>query len=218
MHLFLWNCESRSQPLPVFTVSKGIMRLTLQLGSVELARRWLANWNLADLNCQASSHPVTVSPLTKGSGTLAYLSTPLITQPQVTGSSRAAAARYPGSVLPTSEEATGSTRQQTTSAMVVSSVQNTFADSQLSSLSNLSSFVTAGAPLSILPASSAISRGDTGLALQDHRGLVTSFPLNTSELTAVSKHVEEVETTQLPLETLTVNPSSQGFTLPGINN
>ncbi len=38
--LFLWNCEPWSQPLPVFTVSKGITRLALQLGSVELARRW----------------------------------------------------------------------------------------------------------------------------------------------------------------------------------
>ncbi len=72
--LFLWNCEPRSQPLPVVTVSKGITRLTLQLGSLELARRWLANWNLAYLDRRASCHPVTVSPLTKGQGTLAYLS------------------------------------------------------------------------------------------------------------------------------------------------
>ena len=27
IRLFLWNCEPRSQPLPVFTVSKGITRL-----------------------------------------------------------------------------------------------------------------------------------------------------------------------------------------------
>ena len=77
IRLFLWNCEPRSQPLPVFTVSKGVTRLALQLGSVDLARRWLANWNLAYLKRQASCRPVTLSPLTQGSGTLAYLSTPL---------------------------------------------------------------------------------------------------------------------------------------------
>ncbi len=78
LRLFLWNCEPQSQPLPVFTVSKGITRLALQLGSVDLARHWLANWNLAYLDHRASCRPVTVSPLTQGSGTLAYLSTPRI--------------------------------------------------------------------------------------------------------------------------------------------
>ncbi len=73
---------------------------------------------------------------------MAYLSTPPDSQPQVTGS-RATAGRSPGSGLLTFEEATGSTRQQTSSATVVSSAQDTFADSQLSSLSNLSSSVTA---------------------------------------------------------------------------
>ncbi len=217
IRLFLWNCEPRSQPLPVLTVSKGITRLALQWGSLGLARRWLANWNLAYLDHQASCYPVTVSPLTKGSGTLAYLSTLLVSQPQVTGSPRAASARSSGSVLPTFEEATGSTRQQTSSATVVTSIQNTFADSQLSSISNLLSSVTAGAPLSTLPSSLTVSRGDTGSALQDHRDLVTSFPLSFSELTTVSEHIEEVELTHITVETPSVNPSSQGFTLPGIN-
>ena len=56
------------------------------------------------------------------------------------------------------------------------------------------------------------------MALQDHRDLVTSFPLSTSELTAVSERIEEVETPHIPVETSTVNPSSQGFTLTGINS
>ncbi len=66
IRLFLWNCEPRSVPLPVFSVSKGVTRLALQLGSVDLARRWLANWNLAYLEQRASCRPVTVSPLPKG--------------------------------------------------------------------------------------------------------------------------------------------------------
>ena len=41
--------------------------------------------------------------------------------------------------------------------------------------------------------------------------------MNVSELTAVSERVEEVETTHTSLETNSVNPSSQGFILPGIN-
>ena len=49
MRLYLWNCEPRSLPLPVLTVDKSIMRLALQLGSVDIALRWLANWNLAFL-------------------------------------------------------------------------------------------------------------------------------------------------------------------------
>ncbi len=85
--LFLWNCEPQSLPLPMHTVAKGITRLALQLGSVELACRCLANWNLACLECHASyHHPLSVSPLTSGSGTLAYLSTEMGLQPQVTGS------------------------------------------------------------------------------------------------------------------------------------
>ena len=102
--------------------------------------------------------------------------------------------------------------------MVVSSVQVTFADSQMSSVSTLSSSLTAGAPLSTTPSSTTILRGDPVLALQDHRDLVTSFPLNVSELTAVSECIEEVETSHIPIETPSVNPSSQGFTLPGINS
>ncbi len=56
------------------------------------------------------------------------------------------------------------------------------------------------------------------MALQDHRDLVTSLPSNISELTAVPEHIEEVETTHIAVETPSVNPSSQGFTLPGINS
>ena len=74
IRLFLWNYEPRSQPLPVLTLSKGITRLALQLGSIELARRWLANWNLAYLDRRASCRPLSISSLTKGSGTLANLS------------------------------------------------------------------------------------------------------------------------------------------------
>ena len=58
-------------------MSKDITRLGLQLGSVVLARHWLANWNLAYLDRRASCHPLSVSPLSKGSGTLGYLWTPL---------------------------------------------------------------------------------------------------------------------------------------------
>ena len=93
-----------------------------------------------------------------------------------------------------------------------------FADPQLSSLSSLSSSRTAGALLSTTLSSTTVSRGDAGLALQDHRGLATSFPLNVSELNAVSEHIEEVETTHIPVETPSVNPSSQGFTPYGINS
>ena len=39
MRVFLWNCEPRSLPLPVCMVDKGITRLLLQLGSIDIARR-----------------------------------------------------------------------------------------------------------------------------------------------------------------------------------
>ncbi len=53
----------------------------------------------------------------------------------------------------------------------------------------------------------------------DHRDLVTSLPLSVSELFTVSKRIEEVETTHIPVETPTVNTSSQGCTtLSGINS
>ncbi len=217
IRLFLWNCEHRSRYPSQCLLCLGITRLALQLGSVDLARRWLANWNLAYLDRRASCRPVTISPVTQGTGTLAYLSTPSDSQPQVTGSPRAAAGRSPGSGLPTFEEATRSTRQQTSSATVVSSTQDTFADSQPSSLSNLSSSVTAEPPLSVLSATSTASRGESGLALQDHRDLVTSFPPRASELTTVSERIEEVETIHIPVETHSVNPTTQGFTLSGIN-
>ena len=47
IRLFLWNCEPLSLPIPVCTVDKVIMKLALQLGSVDIACHWLANWNLA---------------------------------------------------------------------------------------------------------------------------------------------------------------------------
>ena len=99
IRLFLWNCEPRSLPLPVCTVTKGITRLALQLGSVELAHRWLANWNLAFLERRASCRPLSISPLTSGSGTLASLSTQSGSQPQVTGSPRAASLQSPSHLL-----------------------------------------------------------------------------------------------------------------------
>ncbi len=40
--------------------------------------------------------------------------------------------------------------------------------------------------------------------------MVVSLPSNASELLAVSEHTEEVETTHVPVETFSVNPSSQG--------
>ncbi len=138
MRLFLWKCKPRSLPFPVCTVGKGITRLVLQLGSVDIACRWLANWNLAFLEFRASCRPLSVSPLTSGSNTLAYVSTLSGSQPQVTGSLRAASLQSPGSVLPTFEEATESAHQQTSSASISSSVQTTFAGSQLSSLLILS--------------------------------------------------------------------------------
>ncbi len=85
IRLFLWDCETRSLPLPVCTVAKGITRLALQLGSVELACRWPADWNLAYLKRRALRRPLSVSPLTSGSGTLANVSTLSGLQLQVTG-------------------------------------------------------------------------------------------------------------------------------------
>ncbi len=196
IRLFLWNCEPRSQPLPVLTVSKGITRLALQLGSVELARRWLARWNLAYLDRRASCRPLTVSPLTKGQGTLDYLSTP----PGFAVSGDWFTPDCGRSVswvrFPDFRGGQGSTSQRTSSATVVTSAQNTFVDPQLSSVSNLSISVTAEPPLSTLSS----LRGDAGLALQDHRDLVTSFPSNAPGLTAVSERIEEVETTQVSVD------------------
>ena len=140
MRLFLWNCEPRLLPLPVCTVDKGITRLALQLGSVDIAHRWLANWNLVFLERQASCRPLSVSPLTSGSGTLAYVSTLSGSQAQVTGSPRVASQRSPGSVLPTFEGDTESACQQMSSASILSSAHTTFAGSQTSSLLVLSYF------------------------------------------------------------------------------
>ncbi len=134
----------------------------------------------------------------------------------MTGSPRVAAGRSPGSGLPTFEEATGSTRQQTSSDSVVTSGQDTLADPQPLSISNLSSSVTAEDPLSVLPTSVA-SRGEAGSALHNHRDPVASFPTIASELSTVSGRIEEVETTHIPVESSSVNPTSQGFALPGIN-
>ena len=47
IRLFLWDNEPQSVPFQVLSVEKGITRPTLQLGTKDLARRWLANWNLA---------------------------------------------------------------------------------------------------------------------------------------------------------------------------
>ena len=56
------------------------------------------------------------------------------------------------------------------------------------------------------------------MALLDHRDLVTSLPSYVSKLPTVSERIEEVETTHIPVETTSVNPSSQGSTtLSGIN-
>ncbi len=53
----------------------------------------------------------------------------------------------------------------------------------------------------------------------DHMDMVISLPSDASELLAVSRHTEEVETTHTPIETLSVNFPSQGCTaLSGINS
>ena len=80
------------------------------------------------------------------------------------------------------------------------------------------SSMTAEPPLLVLSATSTASRRDYGLALQDHRDLVTSFPPSASELTTVSERIEEVETIHIPVDTQSVNPTTQGFTLSGINS
>ncbi len=48
---FVWNMKPWSVLLPVLTVDKDVTRLALQLDSIDQARRWLANWNLAYLEC-----------------------------------------------------------------------------------------------------------------------------------------------------------------------
>ncbi len=58
----------------------------------------------------------------------------------------------------------------------------------------------------------SLSRGEAGTAMRDHSDLVVSLPSDASELLVVSEHTEEVETTHVPVETLSVNPSSQGCT------
>ena len=82
---------------------------------------------------------MSVIPVTSGSDTLASGSNPSGLQPQVAGSPRVVSHLFPGLVLPTFEEATESTCQQTSSASILSSVQNTFVGSQPSSVSILSS-------------------------------------------------------------------------------
>ncbi len=89
IRLYLWHCEPCSLPLPVFTVGKGITRLTLQLGSIDQARRWLAKWNLAFLEWRASCLPLSVTPVTSTS-TLASSTTLSGSQPEVAGSLRVA--------------------------------------------------------------------------------------------------------------------------------
>ncbi len=122
--------------------------------------------------------PSFVSPLTSGSGTLAYVSTLSGLQPQVTGSPRVVSLQSPVSVLLTFEGATESARQQTSSASILLSVQTTFAGSHPSSLPVLSGSQMAGALLSILASSSTTvtsSRVEAGTAMLDHRDLRLSL-------------------------------------------
>ena len=166
--------------------------------------------------------PSFVSPLTSGSGTLAYMSTVSGSQPQVTGSPQVASVLSPGSVLPSFGEATEYTHQQTSSASILSSAQTTFSGSQQSSLPVLSGFQTAGALPSILPSSSTTvtsSRGGAGTAMHDLRDLVVSLPPDAPKLLAVSGHTEEVETTYVSVQTHSVNAPSKGCTIQtGINS
>ncbi len=138
--LFLWNCEPRSQPLPVLTVSKGIMRL-LPWVSPPLASQFEFGLS-GSTSLVPSCDYIPFNQEFRYSGLFVNPTPPPHPPPPPpTGWQRSL------SLLGRSEEGTGSARQQTSSAMVVSSVQATFADSQLSSVSNLSSSLTAG-PLS----------------------------------------------------------------------
>ncbi len=165
---------------------------------------------------------MSVSPLTSGSGTLAYLVVQSGSQTQVTGSPKVASFQSPGSVIPTSKEATTeSTRQQ----RLLPQFYRPFRTRLLAQPPSLSRYYpssqAAEAPPSTLPSSMTVSlsRREAGLALHDHRDLVVSLPSDVSELLAVSEHTEEVETTLVPVETLSVNSPSQGCTtLPGIKS
>ena len=117
----LWNMETRSAPLSVVSVDKGIMRLALQLGSVDEAHRWVVNWNLAFLDCRAPYLPISTGPPPQVS-TLATLSTRSSSLPQETGSTWVGSLQTPGSGLLTWEESPGSTAQQLPPALILSSV------------------------------------------------------------------------------------------------
>ncbi len=191
-------CEPRSLPLPVVTVDKRITRLVLQLRSVDIAHSWLADWNLAFLEWRASCQPLSIPPVSSGSGTLANTSTLSGSQPKVSGSPRVVCHQSLGTILLTFEEAIELTIQQTSSASILVSVQNTFVSSQLSSVSILWTSQTAGVLPSMLPSiSSTVSplMVEAGLAMLDHRDMVVSSPSDASELLVVSEHTEEVETT-----------------------
>ena len=93
------------------------------------------------------------------------------------------------------------------------SSQSTFAGSQLSSVSILSTTQTAGTLPStqlsiVLTITSFRGGGDAPLAMLDHRDLVVSLSSDASKLLAVSEHLEEVVTTQNPVETQTFTPLS----------
>ncbi len=71
----------------------------------------------------------------------------------------------------------------------------------------------AEAPPSTLSSSTTVSlsREEAGLGLHNHRNLVVFLPSDASEVLPVSEHTEEVETTHIPVETPSANPTSQGL-------
>ena len=159
--------------------------------------------------------PTFVFPVTSGSGTLANVSAPSVSLHQVAGSPWEASRRSPGSILSTFEEATESTNRQMSSASSLSSVQKTFVGSLSSSVLISMDTQTAGALPSTIPSTSStisLSRGEADLAILDHRYLIVSQSSDAPELLAVSGHAEVVETTHIPVQTLPVNPPSQGCT------
>ncbi len=219
IRLFLRNMEPRSVPLPVLSVDKGITRLALQLGSVDLACWWLANWNLAYLEHRALCLPVSTTSLSCTS----YLVVSLAqsgSQPQVTGSPQVVSRQSPRSALPTFEEAVKSTGHQTSSASITSSVQEMSAGSQPPLVSTFSTPPECLHSIqSLTSLAIVVSVEDADLAMLDHKSLIANFPSDGSELLAISGHHEEVVTSQNPAETQTFIPLSWGCTvLPGNNS
>ncbi len=69
IRFYLWNLEPWSRcPCPVNNVDTGMHETVLYLGSIDQACHWLANWNLAYLDCSASCLPPYTRPSPQDSG------------------------------------------------------------------------------------------------------------------------------------------------------